>query len=328
MRRRVLGRALVAIPLLLCVAALTFALVESAPGNPADMLLGDRPVPPEVRERLERAYGLDRPPAERFVRWLVALSRGELGWSWSRSMPVSRALASALPATLLLAGAALAVHVLAGIAIGVTAAARRGRLLDRILTHSSLALWAMPTFWVGLMAILALAYGLPVFPPSSMRSVGAGDLPPVARALDLLWHLCLPACVLGLSSAAATARFVRAGLLQTLDEEFVRAARARGLGGGRVLLAHALRNAMLPVINVLGLSMPVLVSGSLVIEVVFAWPGMGRLTYDAILAQDVPVVLATTLLASAMVIAGSLAADLAMAAVDPRTRGALTGAKS
>jgi peptide/nickel transport system permease protein len=251
----------------------------------------------------------------------MALARGELGWSWSRSMPVGRALAAALPATLLLSGAALLIHVLAGVAIGVTAAARRGRLPDRILTLSTLALWSMPTFWVGLMAILALAYGLPVFPPSSMRSVGAAQLSLPARALDVLWHLCLPAFVLGISSAAATARFIRAGLVQTLDEEFVRAARARGLGGRRVLLVHALRNALLPVINIL-------VSGSLVVEVVFAWPGMGRLTYDAILAQDVPLVLATTLLASVMVIAGSLLADLAMAAVDPRIRVAPRGAGS
>jgi peptide/nickel transport system permease protein len=327
-RRRLFGRVLATLPLLLGVAALTFLLVESAPGVPGDVLLGDRPLPPEVRERLERAYGLDRAPGERFALWLMALARGELGWSWSRSMPVGRALAAALPATLLRSGAALLIHVLAGVAIGVTAAARRGRLPDRILTLSTLALWSMPTFWVGLMAILALAYGLPVFPPSSMRSVGAAQLSLPARALDVLWHLCLPAFVLGISSAAATARFIRAGLVQTLDEEFVRAARARGLGGRRVLLVHALRNALLPVINVLGLSLPILVSGSLVVEVVFAWPGMGRLTYDAILAQDVPLVLATTLLASVMVIAGSLLADLAMAAVDPRIRVAPRGAGS
>jgi peptide/nickel transport system permease protein len=302
------------------VLVLTFALMESAPGSPADLLLGDRPVPQEVRERLERAYGLDRPPAERFLHWLAALASGDLGWSVSRSRPVTRVLASALPATLLLAGAALLIHIVAGIVLGAAAAAWRGRWPDRALTFGGLVLYAMPTFWLGLMAILALAYLVPLFPPSSMHSVNAREWSWIARAGDLLWHVALPACVLGLASAAAMARFVRAGLMRALGEEFVRAARARGVGARRVLAVHALRNAVLPVINLLGLSLPILVSGSLVVEVVFAWPGMGRLTYEAILAQDVPVVLATTLLATILVIVGSLMADLAMAVADPRIR--------
>jgi len=319
-QRLILRRALSAVPLILGVLLLTFVLMESAPGSPADLMLGDRPVPPEVRESLERAYGLDRPPAERFLSWLGALASGDLGWSISRSRPVTRVLASALPATLLLAGAALLIHVVAGVALGAAAAAWRGRWPDRAVTFGGLALYAMPTFWLGLMAILALAYLVPIFPASSMRSVGAREWSWIAQAGDLLWHVTLPACVLGLASAAAMARFVRAGLMRALGEEFVRAARARGADSRRVLLVHALRNAVLPVINLLGLSLPILVSGSLVIEVVFAWPGMGRLTYEAILAQDVPVVLATTLLATIVVIVGSLAADLTMAAIDPRIR--------
>jgi peptide/nickel transport system permease protein len=153
-----------------------------------------------------------------------------------------------------------------------------------------------------------------------MHAVGADDWSLGRRLLDALWHLALPAAVLGLSSAAAMTRFVRAGLLEALGQEFIRAARARGLGGGRVMLVHALRNSLGPVINLVGLSLPILVSGSLIVEVVFAWPGMGRLTYNAIMAKDLSVVLVTTLLASLLVVVGSLAADLAMAAVDPRIR--------
>jgi peptide/nickel transport system permease protein len=319
-RRLLLRRAATAVPLILGVLVLTFALMESAPGSPTDVLLGDRPVPPEVRERIERAYGLDRPAAQRFLSWLGALASGDLGWSVSRSRPVTRVLASALPATLLLAGAALVIHIVAGIVLGAAAAAWRGRWPDRALTFGGLALYAMPTFWLGLMAILVLAYLVPLFPPSSMHSVNAREWSWIARVGDLLWHVTLPACVLGLASAAAMARFVRAGLMRALGEEFVRAARARGVGARRVLTVHAMRNAVLPVINLLGLSLPILVSGSLVVEVVFAWPGMGRLTYEAILAQDVPVVLATTLLATILVVVGSLLADLAMAAADPRIR--------
>lgn len=320
MIRFVFRRLAVAVPLALGVATLVFVLMETAPGSAADQLLGERPVPPEVRERIEHAYGLDRPPLERYGRWLAALClRGELGWSHSRQRPVAQLLGEALPPTLALAGSALALHLLAGVLFGVVSAARRGRWPDRLLSLGGLALYAMPTFWLGLMCILLFSYVIPVFPASSLQSVGARDWTPALRLADRLWHLALPAAVLGLASAAAMTRFVRAGLLETLGQEFVRAARARGLTGPRVL-RHALRNALLPVINLVGMALPVLISGALVTEVVFAWPGMGRLTYEAIRAQDFSVVLASTLLASLMVILGNLAADLAMAAVDPRIR--------
>ena len=321
MLRFILRRLAVAVPIALGVATLIFVLMECAPGNPADLILGDSPVPPEVRERIERAYGFDRPAHERYISWLSALFlKGELGWSRSQSRPVAQAILDKLPPTLLLAGTALTFHLMLGVLLGVASAARRGRWLDRGVTTWSLIVYAMPTFWLGLMAVLLFSYHLPWFPASSMHSVGADAWPWWSRWADRAWHLVLPATVLGLASAAAMGRFVRAGLLQVLGREFVKAARARGLGGRRVLIGHALRNALLPVINLVGLSLPVLFSGSLVTEVVFAWPGMGRLTYDAILAQDYAVVLASTLLASVMVVLGNLASDLAMAAVDPRIR--------
>ncbi len=314
-------RLVLAVPLALGAATLVFVLMETAPGNAADLFLGNHPVPPEVRERIEEVYGLDRPPLERYLRWLEALVlRGELGWSHSRGRPVTQAILEALPATVTLAGAALLLHLLAGVVLGSLAAAKRGRWIDKSLTVASLTVYALPTFWVGLMAVLALSYFLPLFPASSMQSVGATEWPWLQRLADRIWHLLLPAAVLGLASAAAMIRFVRAGLLQNLGRTFVRAARARGLGGKRVLFAHALRNALIPLVNLVGLSLPVLLSGSLVTEVVFAWPGMGRLTYDAIRAQDFPVVLATTLLATLIVVLGNLAADLVMALVDPRIR--------
>jgi len=319
--RYVLRRLAIAIPLALGVATLIFVLIESAPGDPVDRILGDRPVPPEVRERIEHVYGLDRPPLERYLHWLSALClEGELGWSHSRARPVAQVMAETVPPTLTLAAAALFLHLLAGILLGIVSAARRNSWTDRLLTVGSLALYAMPTFWLGLMAILGLSYILPIFPASSMQSVGAAAWPLWLQVADRAWHLFLPAAVLGLASAAAMTRFVRAGLLQALGQEFIRAARARGLGGGRVMFVHALRNALIPVINLIGLSLPILISGSLVTEVVFAWPGMGRLTYEAIRAQDLSIVLATTMLATLLVLLGSLAADLAMALVDPRIR--------
>ena len=313
------GRLAALAPIVLGVLLLTFVLVETAPGDPADLLIGDRPVPPGVRARLIEAYGLDRPPAERFLRWLGAVAlRGELGWSVSRGRPVAGVLAAALPATLALSGAALLVHLVAGIGIGVASGRWRGRWPDRAMTGSALVLHSLPAFWLGLMAILGLSYGLRLFPPAATHSVGAEAWSLPLRLLDRLWHLALPASVLGLASAAALGRFVRAGMIRALDDDFVRAARARGAGGARVLWLHALRSALLPVVTLLGLALPVLVSGSLVVEVVFGWPGMGRLAYEAILARDVPVVLATTLLSTSLVVAGNLLADVAIVLVDPR----------
>jgi peptide/nickel transport system permease protein len=326
---RLLARRLAAtLPLVLGAATLVFVALEAAPGEPVDLLLGERPVPQYVRAHIERAYGLDRPALDRYGSWLGGVFlRGDLGWSYSRSRPVASLLAEALPATLLLAGAALLLHVVFGIVLGGLSVAWRARAVERVLTVGSLLLYAMPTFSVGLLAILLLAHAVPLFPASSMHSVGAEGWSAGARLFDLLRHLCLPALVLGAASAAGMARFVRAGLLDTMREEFIRAGRARGLGAGRLLWRHALRNALLPVVNLAGLSLPILVSGSLVTEVVFAWPGMGRLTYEAILARDVPIVLATTILASWLVVAGSLVADLAMLAVDPRIRLARAGAR-
>ena len=298
MFRFLLRRVAVAIPLALGAVSLVFVLLEMAPGDPVDLLLGDRPVPPEVRERIARVYGFDQPPLGRYVHWVSAVARGELGWSHSRQRPVIEALVETLPPTLILTGTALILHLIAGIFLGVFSAARQRGWPDRVLTVGSLLLYAMPTFWLALMAILTLSYWLPLFPASSVASIGAEAWPAWHRLIDRAWHLALPAAVLGLASAAAMIRFVRAGLLEVLGREFIRAARARGLRGRRVWFGHALRNALIPVINLAGLSLPILVSGSLVTEVVFAWPGMGRLTYDAIQAHDLPVVLASVLLAT------------------------------
>ncbi len=326
MTRLIVRRTLAAIPLVLGVLTLVFVLVESAPGDPTGILLGDRPVPAEVRARIVAAYGLDRPPVERYVRWLGSVTmRGELGWSVSRGRPVSRVLAAALPPTLVLASTALLLHLAAGTVIGVVSARWRGRFVDRALGAVSLAFYSMPVFWLGLMAILALSLALGWFPPGATHSVGAEAWSFPRRLADLAWHLTLPAAILGLSSAAALGRFVRSGVGAARREEFVRAARARGASGGRVLVGHALRNALLPAITLAGMSLPVLVSGSLVTEVVFSWPGMGRVAYEAILARDVPVVLAATLLSSLLVVGGNLAADVALLVADPRIRAGGSG---
>jgi peptide/nickel transport system permease protein len=309
-----------AVPLVAGVLTLTFLLLEAAPGRPADLLLGDGPVPAETRARIEAAYGLDQPAYARYASWIGHTLRGDLGWSLSRGRKVRSVLADALPQTMRLAACGLAIQLLLGVMLGALHVVRPGSFVDHGLGWTGLVLASVPAFWLGLMAILLFAVAIPIFPPSSAHSIGADALSFPARAADALWHVALPALVLGLGSAGVVARFVRAGLLKALGEGFVRAARARGASRTRLLAAHALPAAAGPVITLAGLQLPVLVSGALVVEVVFGWPGMGRVTYDAVMAQDLPVVLASVLLATILVIAGSLLADLGLALVDPRLR--------
>lgn len=320
MGRFLARRLLQAIPLLLGVVTLAFVLVEAAPGDAADVLIGERPVSPEVRARIEAAYGLDRPPLERYASWIGHALCGDLGWSLSRGRPAAAVLGDALPPTIALAALALLIEILAGLALGMLHAMRPHGLLDHALGAAGLALASIPSFWLGLMAILLFAYAVPLFPASSSHAADAALLPPAARAWDALRHAVLPALVLGSGGAAVLARFLRARLLETRSGAFVRAARARGASPSRLLARHALRASLGPVITVAGLSLPLLVSGSLVVEVVFGWPGMGRATYDAILAEDIPVALASVVLATAVVVAGNLLADLALAWADPRVR--------
>lgn len=305
--------------LLLLVLSLLFALLHLAPGDAADRLLDPR-IGAEQRRALRAVYGLDLPPHRQYLRWLGAMLRGDLGVSFRHGRPVAEVLGAHVGPTLLLAVAALAVQGGAGLLLGVAAARRAGRRADHLIRAGSVTLYSLPTFWVGLLALALFSHALGLFPAGHMRSIDAAELPPLARLLDLLHHLALPALVLGLAAGGATARFVRAGLLDTLGEEFVRTARAKGLTPRRILWLHALRNASTPLVQIFGLSLPFLLSGALIVEVVFSWPGVGRLAYTSVLARDHPVVLATTALSGGMVVLGSLAADLLHRALDPRLR--------
>lgn len=315
--RRVAG----ALLLVFLVVSLTFFLLHAAPGSPADSLL-DRSSAghAEAKARLERALGLDRPILEQYADWLGGAARGDLGSSFATGRPVARVLAEALPNTLLLGLAALLVDYALSLPLGVWAARRRGRAADQVLRVASLALYSIPVFWLGLMALLLLAFRWPLFPAGHMLSAGAEALPAGERLLDLLHHLALPALVLGLATAGGTLRYVRGSLAEALDQDYVRTARAKGLGERRVVVVHGLRNALAPILQLLGVSLPALLNGSLIAEVVFSWPGVGRLAYQAITTRDLPLTLGATALAAVLVVAGSLAADLLHAAADPRLR--------
>ena len=316
----VVRRIVASLLLVFLVLSLTFFFIRLAPGDPAALFDDDR-IPMSYREELRHIYGLDRPLGRQYVSWLVAvLVDFDWGVSFRQQRPVTELLAERLPNTLLLASTALAVQLLAGLWWGVRAARAPGSASDHVVRLVSLVLYSIPTFWLGLMALLAFSYSWRLLPPGHMSSVGAGELSAPGRLLDLLHHLLLPALVLGLGSAGAVARFLRAGLLDVLEQDFIRTARAKGLSEGRVLWAHALRNAAAPLVQLFGLSLPLLLSGALVVEVVFSWPGVGRLTYEAILTRDYPVILATTALTAILVVAGNLIADVAQALIDPRVR--------
>jgi peptide/nickel transport system permease protein len=314
MARWLLRRTAAAAAIVLAVITLVFFAIHAAPGTPF-LPAADRPLDPAVEASLRARFGLDRPLPAQFATYLGALARGDLGESFRQQRPVAAAIRDALPNTLVLAGAALLIDMALGIALGVWQAARAGRPSDTAAGAASLFLYSLPTFWLGLLLLLLFGEWLHWLPVGGVTDPVLGG-----GALDRLRHLALPALTLGIAGAAGTARFQRAAMIEALRRAFVRTARAKGAAPGRVLVGHALRNALLPTITLLGLALPFLLTGSVVVETVFAWPGMGKLAADAINARDYPVVMAATIVASVMVVAGSLLADLLYAAADPRIR--------
>lgn len=306
--------------LLFLVATATFFLVHAAPGDPTTTLFEGTRLNQEQREHIRRLYGLDRSLGEQYLRWLGSLARGDLGVSLSQQRPVATIIAEAFPATLLLATAAMGVEYGAALLLGIAAARRRGGLADRTIRAASLILFSQPPFWIGLMLILLFAYLWPVLPASHMHSVDAGLMGPVERAWDLFRHLLLPALALGLYNAGATLHFVRNSLIEVMSTDYIRTARAKGLSERRVVWVHGLRNALTPLIQLFALTFPQLLNGALVTEIIFAWPGLGRLTFAAIISRDYPLILGITVFGALLVILGNLLADLLQAAANPSIR--------
>jgi peptide/nickel transport system permease protein len=321
MRALVARRLLQAAVIVAIAATTTFLLVQLAPGDPLGDLVENPRVAPEMRERLRARWGLDRPMHEQYALYLRNLARGDLGWSFSKNRPVADAIVDALPNTLLLMGVALFGAFALGMAAGVIRAGRRGSVADRALGAGTLVFYSMPDFWLAIMAMLVFAYWIPIFPTSGMTTAVVYDyLSPIGKLIDRLKHLVLPATTLVLLLAAIIARYQRAAFLDVATQDFVRTARAKGLTERAVLWRHVLRNALLPVITLLGLALPMLVGGAVFIETVFAWPGIGGLAVGAIAARDHALVMAIVVMGSVLVTLGSLLADLLYAVADPRLR--------
>lgn len=331
-----LRRLLLMVPTFFLITVVVFAAVKLAPGNPLSLskTAGERAVgqmnPADHQDLLHR-YGLDRPWYVQYGRWLVTLASGSLGMSFSQRRPVSEVLfgeaypgggflSSPLGATLLLNLLATLLMLAVALPMGFEAARKPGGAADRLTSGLLYALYSLPNFWVAVLLILVVGVRFRLLPFIGMRSEGFAALGFWESAADLLRHAALPAICLAYGGMAFVARFTRRALLESLGSDFVRAARARGLPEGRVLWGHAARNALLPMVTLLGLLLPGLVSGSVIVESLFAWPGMGQLFMKAVYTRDYPVILAESVLGAVVVMGSTLLADLLYGAADPRVR--------
>lgn len=319
--RRILG----AIPLLWGILTIIFFVVHLAPGDPTARFFNPN-VSPEVIAQMRANLGLDQPLHIQYFKWLWAFVRGDFGYSFGQMRPINDILPEVLWNTIQLTLVSLVIIFAVGMLIGIVQAVRQYSLADNVLTFLALFFYSMPSFWFALMLILLFSLkanqlGWPLqFPASGMTSVGYEFMPLGQKIADRVMHLVLPATALGIGSAAGVARYMRGSMLEVIHQDFIRTARAKGLSERAVVFKHALRNALIPIITLLGLYLPFLLSGAVLVETIFGWPGMGRAIVDAILQRDYPMVMATSFVIAAIVVAGNLLSDILYAVVDPRIR--------
>ncbi len=316
------GRTAQAIVTFMVAVVLMFFIMRLTPGDPLARVVGERQITAEEYRRLQERYGLDQPLVRQFSAFVGGIVRGDLGTSIAYApASVTSIIRARIPATLLLGGTVLLVNFSLGILLGVWQAVHRGDRIDRWLSLLTLTAYAIPSFWLGL--VLAWLFGINwhVRPAAGMSSL---SLPPdaswVVRAVDVGRHLVLPAVTLSVVTIAATIRYQRGAMLESLGQDYVRTARAMGLSRRRVIWGYAWRNALFPVLTLFGLWLPILVTGSVFVENVFGWPGLGALAFEAISGRDYPVIMGTTLLVSASVVSGTWFTDVAHRLLDPRLR--------
>jgi peptide/nickel transport system permease protein len=318
MLRALLRRVLTGLAVVFGVITLMFFLIRLAPGDPALLLVG----PTATEEQLaaqRRILGLDQPLPEQYARWLGRFSRGDWGTSIATARPVAAMISEAWPATVRLVGLSLLLSYVLGIVVGAIQAARGGRL-DTALSVVTVTLFALPGYWLGLMLVMVFTYWARVLPAFGAAGFDADFLTGWGRVADRLRHLALPLATLTLIGVGGVARYVRGAMLDVRGAPHVAIARAKGLSPVRVAIRHVLRNALIPVVTLLGLSLPALFSGAVFIEAIFAWPGVGRIMVEAVGARDYPVIMAATAVSATLVVAGNMLAEALAAWVDPRMR--------
>jgi peptide/nickel transport system permease protein len=309
------------IPILFGITLLTFGVMHLAPGRPTDALTDmNAKVTAQARERLIKLYGLDKPWTEQYADWLKRLVRLDFGQSFRDGRPVISKIAERLPATLLLNACSLGLILLVSIPLGVLSAVRRNTWVDKSLTVFVFAGYSVPTFWLALLLMIVFGIMLGWLPISGLHSLNFDELSRSGQWADMARHLILPVFITAFTGLAGVSRYVRNEMLEVVHQDYIRAARARGLSETRVLFRHALRNALIPVVTLLGLSLPDMIGGGFIFETIFAYPGMGRLGYEAVMSRDYPVIMGVGVIAAALTLLGNLLADLSYAWVDPRVR--------
>jgi len=315
-------RLLMMAPALLGITLLSFAVIHLAPGEPIDRMTDLNPnLTLESKQRLRALYGLDKPLSEQYLAWLGRFARLDFGRSFAPDRrPVMEKIAERLPVTLALNLASLALILLVSVPVGIWCAVRAGGLFDRIVTVLLFLGFAAPPFWLALLGMRYFGVELGVLPVSGLTSLNYDDLAPGAKLLDLARHLVLPLAVSTIGGFAGLSRYMRSNMLEVIRQDYLTTARAKGLSERQVILRHGLKNALLPVITILGLSVPGLIGGSVIIESSFAIPGLGQLFYMAVMGRDYPLVMAALVMGAVLTLAGNLLADLGYAWADPRLR--------
>lgn len=316
MRTFLLRRLLWMIPSFLGITLVVFTIIKAAPGDPLSMQ-GDNALRADgagarAMQEYRRLMGLDDPVLVGYGKWLGHLVQGDLGTSFKDGRPVLEKILEALPVTLGLSLFSLLLTYLVAIPIGIFSAVRPGSFVDRGLTLGLFLLYSMPSQWVAMVLIVTVGVGLGWLPIQGLHSEGEGGV------VDTLLHLVMPLFCLTYASFASLSRYMRSGMLEVIRQDYIRTARAKGLSERVVVLRHALRNSLISIVTLIGLTLPTLVGGAVIIEKIFGLPGMGRLSFEAILSKDIPVLMGTTSLAGVLTMCGILVSDLLYAVVDPR----------
>lgn len=307
--------------MLIGISFMMFVIMHLAPGDPTSIRYGLNPeVSGGARANFNKMYDLDKPVLMQYALWVKRFFSFDFGRSLVDDQPVAQKILSCLPATMLLQVSSLLLIFLIALPIGILSAVKRNSLFDRITTILVFIGYAMPTFWLALLLILFFGFKMGWFPVSGMSPWYTAYLGGFARVKDLAWHMVLPLAATAFGGLAALSRYSRSSMIEVMQENYITTARAKGLSESRVIFVHALKNALLPIVTIVGLTLPALISGSFIFETIFAWPGMGRLGYEAIMSYDYPVVMGVGVIATVLTLLGIFLSDILYAVVDPRIR--------
>ncbi len=317
----ILKRLVLSIPILLGITIITFAIIHITPGGFSSVHMDMNPnVSPDSIAQMKTLYGLDKPVSTQYLQWVGRLLRLDFGRSFLDQQPVIDKIGERLPATLLLSGISLIMIFLLAIPLGVYSAMHHNSARDRWITVTTFVGYSVPTFWLALLCMLLFGVVLDWLPVSGMRSVNHDLLSPIGQVGDYISHLIMPVFISAFGGVASISRYTRSNMLEVVRQDYIRTARAKGLSKNKIYYRHALKNALLPIVTIIGLSLPGLIGGSFIFETIFSWPGMGRLAYDSAMAFDYPTIMGIGVIGAVLTLMGNIMADVLYAAVDPRIR--------